>query len=299
MAVRITQNQIANRFNLDVNSIYAKMAKSQQQMSDGRRITRPSDDPFGTGQVLGYDTQLADVRRFKENAATSIGFLNAADSALDSVTSALVTIRQKATQAANGTNGTNDLDSIATEIEQLKQVVLDGMNAQQGDVYIFGGTSSGNPPYPGTAAPPNTNDYVGNANVMSRRVGQNQSVNLNVPGDQVMGPNGANTLDMIDQLVIDIRAGNTAGMQAGIGAMITQADQALSVRTQLGATAMRIEVMQGRIALTEERLIAARTEVADVDATEAFMDFTQQQAMYQAALAAGTRIMQTSILDFI
>jgi flagellar hook-associated protein 3 FlgL len=299
MAIRITQNQIANRFNLDVNSIYAKMAKSQQQLSDGRRITRPSDDPFGTGQVLGYDTQLADVRRFQENAATSIGFLNSADSALDSVTQALQGIREKATQAANGTNGLSDLQSIATEIQQLKEVVRDGMNAQHGDTFIFGGTSTGSAPYPGTLPPPNANDYAGNGNVMARRVGQNQSVSINVPGDSVMGPNGANTLDIIDQLVLDVQAGNTAGIQAGLGNVIAQTDLALNVRTQLGATTSRIEVMQGRLDLTEERLLAARTEVADVDATEAYMEFTQQQTMYQAALAAGTRIMQTSILDFI
>lgn len=294
MAIRITQNSVATSFNADIQSIYARMAKTQQQIADGRRITKPSDDPFGAGQVMGFDTQLSDVRRYQSNVAESIAFMDSADAALDGATSALQKIREKAIQAASGTNGPADMQSIAAEVLQLKEVVRDAMNSQYGETFVFGGTATAGAPYP---APANT--YVGTANTMSRRVGQGQSVQINVPGDAVMGPNGANTLDIIDQLVLDIQTSNTAGIQTGLGAVISQTNIALDVRSQLGAQASRLEVLRDRLDLTEERLIAARTEVADVDTAEAYTQFTQQQTMYQAALAAGTRIMQTSILDFI
>lgn len=294
MAIRVTQNQLAAQFTSDVNSIYSRMARVQQQMSDGRRITRPSDDPIGTGQVLGFDTQLADIRRFQTNVKDAVGVLDSADAALDSITSALQRIRELATQAANGTNGTADLASIANEISQLKEVVRDGINVQHGDAYLFGGTATGAAPYP---APGNA--YGGTANTMSKRIGPNQTVQVNVPGDAVLGPDTTNVFDVIDQLVADVQANNSAGIRSGLGDIISATDRALDVRTQLGASAQRLETTLTRLDLTEERLLAARTEVADVDAAEAYMEFTQQQTMYQAALAAGTRIMQTSILDFI
>jgi flagellar hook-associated protein 3 FlgL len=295
MAVRITQNQLASSFNRDVQSIYAKLARSQQQVGDGRRITRPSDDPFGTGKVLGYDRQLADLKRFQANAADAIGYLNMADSALDSVTSALQTIREKTVQAANtATYGPQDLQAIATEVLQLKEVIRGAMNTQVGDVYIFGGTGTTTEPYPA-----GSNAYAGTGNVMSRRVGPGESLDVNVAGTAVLGPDGINTLDVIDQRAIDIAAGNDAGIAAGLTAISAQFDQALGARTQLGTRVSRIEIIQTRLDATEERLIAARTEVADVDTAEAYLKFTQQQTMYEAALAAGMRIMQTSILDFI
>lgn len=295
MAIRITQNSISAAFASDIQSIYSRMARSQQQISDGRRITRPSDDPFGTGQTMGFDAQISDVHRYQTNVKDSIRFMDAADSALDSITSAIQHIREKAVQAANGTNGLADLQSIATEVQQIKEVIRDAINLQHGDEqYIFGGTATSTTPY---AAPGNL--YGGTATTMSRRIGLGQSVQLNVPGDAVLGPNGANVLDDIDQLVADIQGGNTAGIEAGITNMVSGLDRVLDVRTQLGASRSRLEVVQTRLDATEERLLAARTEVADVDAAEAFVEFNQQQTMYQAALAAGTRIMQTSILDFI
>ena len=295
MAIRITQNSIASAFTSDVQSIYTRMSRSQQQLSDGRRITRPSDDPFGTGQVMGFDAQLSDVHRYQTNTADSIRFMDAADSALDSITSALQHIREKAVQAANGTNGFADLQSIATEVQQIKEVIRDAINLQHGDEqYIFGGTATNTTPYPSPA-----NLYGGTATTMQRRIGPGQTVQINVPGSQVLGPNGANALDDIDQLITDIQGGNVPGIQAGITAMTSDLDRVLDVRTQLGASRSRLEVVQTRLDLTEQRLLEARTGVADVDAAEVMVEFNQQQTMYQAALAAGTRIMQTSILDFI
>jgi flagellar hook-associated protein 3 FlgL len=234
------------------------------------------------------------VRRYQANVSDATSFMDAADGALSSVTDALQRVRDLSVRAANETYSVPQMQAIATELAQLKEVVRDGMNAQHGDAYIFGGTATNGAPFP---APANT--YAGNGNVMSRRVGQGQSIQLIVAGTTGVGPNGTNTLDVIDQLVLDINAGNSAGIMTGTASIVTQTDTALNVRTQLGATYSRLETLQTRLDLTEERLIGARSDVADVDSAEAYMEFQQQQTMYQAALAAGTRIMQTSILDFI
>jgi len=293
MAIRITQNAISRTMQGDVQSIYAKMSKSMQQSTDGKRITKASDDPYGTGQVLGFDTQLSDVRKYQDSVRDATGLMDAADSALDTVGSALQQIRTKALQARNDTNSLLDRGAIAQEITQLKEVVRQAMNSEHGGQFIFAGTG-GSTPFPA-----GVNTYAGTGNSMMKRVGPGQTLAVNVPGSSVLGPNGANALDVIDTLIADITGGNGAGMDAGIAAMTTQVDMALSQRTQLGATAARLEVAGERLGSMEERLISARSEVADVDATEAYMQFTQQQTMYQAALAAGTRMMQTSILDFL
>jgi flagellar hook-associated protein 3 FlgL len=57
--------------------------------------------------------------------------------------------------------------------------------------------------------------------------------------------------------------------------------------------------MRDRLAATEERVQSSRSQIAEVDPTEAFLRFNQQQTAYQAALASGTRMLQTSILDFL
>lgn len=294
MGIRVTQSAVNRGYDGDLQSIYAKMAKAQKQIATGVRVNTGSDDPYASGQIISYNSQLANIAQYRENAAQSVSLLDAADSALDTASSALREIHNLALRAANDTNGVADRTAIAAQITQLKEVVRDSMNAKMGDTYLFGGTASGAAPYP---APGNT--YVGSTNVMTRRVGDGVAVNVNADGSTIFGPAGANVLDEIDQLVLDVGAGSSAGIQTDLGSIESLITGVTAGRTQLGGVAARLESIQTSLDLTEERLQSAVTDARDADPTEAYMEFSQQQTMYQAALAAGTRMMQTSILDFI
>jgi flagellar hook-associated protein 3 FlgL len=294
MAIRMTQNQTSIGFNGNLQSIYAQLAKSQQQIADGRRITKPSDDPTGTGQVIDYDSQLKDVKQYQTNVSDAQGFLSSADGALSNATAALEKIKNLALQAKNGSNGTQDLASIATEITQLKEVVRDSMNAQHGNSYIFGGTATGSAPFPTPG-----NAYVGTANTLQTRVSGSQTMPTSVAGDSVIGVSPNNTLDDIDALVTAINSGNTANIQTAGALVETDYSRVIQFRSQLGATANRLEAMGTRLDGQEERILDARSKIADVDPTQAVLDMNKQETMYQAALASGTKIMSTTILDYL
>lgn len=298
MPIRTTQTAAAAQFLAQTQSVYSRMAKTQEQLNTGLRISRPSDDPGGTGRVLNYDTELSNLKRYQDNVASSINFLGTADTAIGTIGDAMGEIKRLSLQAANGTNNPADLAGIATTIRQLRDVIRDASNVQFGGQYVFGGTSTQAAPYPAPA-----NAYTGTGNVMSRRIGDNQSVNINVSGETLLGiaapPAPGNAFDVIDQLATDIAAGNQPAILTGMNNLDVAINRALDVRTQLGATASRLEITRDRLASTEERIMESRSQTAEVDPTEAYLKFNQQQTAYQAALAAGTRMLQTSILDFI
>jgi flagellar hook-associated protein 3 FlgL len=294
MAIRVTQNTMTNQFQSDISSIYARMARAQQQVSDGRAITKPSDDPYGAARVMDFDAQISQSKQNQSTISDTIGFLDSADSALDNVTGALQAIRALAVKAADGSNNAVDKQGIAREIQELKEVVRDGLNARHGAVFLFSGTAGTTQPFP-----PGANAYAGTSTAMSRLVSPSQIVTMSVPGDTLAGPNGANVLDDIDALILDVQSGSSQAVHNNIGQLDTVIGRAIDVRTGIGATTTRLETMYDRLTGVEERLTAARSEIANVDAAEAFMNFSQEQTMYQAALAAGTRIMQTSILDYL
>lgn len=293
MAIRTTQSAVAADFLSQTQKLYARMAKTQNQLETGLAISRPSDNPFGTGQVISYDAELTDISRYQENVASAMDFMATADTALGSITGALQQIKQLAL-SAQGDKSPQDLLIISRQIAQLKETVRDGANAQFGNQYIFGGTATTTQPYPSPA-----NAYAGSTNTMQARIAANQTVTTNATGITAFGAAPNNVLDVIDQLVTDVQSGNTTTISATIQNLQTATDRVIDVRTTLGATAARLEVTRDRLAATEERVMSSRAQVAEVDPTEAFMRFNQQQTAYQAALASGTRMMQTSILQFL
>jgi len=116
----------------------------QNQLSTGKRITTPSDDPSGASRIIDLNEALAQITQFGENASYATQQLNLEESALNSSTIVLQRVRELAVQAAN--TGVNDLQSetaIASEIQERLGELLDIANTrdENGD-YIFSGFQS-------------------------------------------------------------------------------------------------------------------------------------------------------------
>lgn len=307
MPARITQSHMYNVFLNDLNNVQAKLARTQSQLSSGRRIERISDDPVGAAQTLSFDAQLSDVKQFQQNVSSAQGFVNTSHAALGGALEALQRVRTLTLQAANGTYSNADLDAMAAEVTQLKEVIRDRANTKYGSQYVFSGTATATEPYPST---PPTNVSQGNASALNRRVGPGGlQVSINVAGatvfDNVAGaPAGLDDLfTLLDQVAADMQSGTPAA-RANLQGQDLQAidvhfDWMVQQRASLDATASRLNVTAEQLSSLEERLTDARSQVVNVDAAKAYVEFQSNQMMYESALAAGSRIMRTSILDFI
>ncbi|HEY8393309.1 MAG TPA: flagellin, partial [Thermaerobacter sp.] len=76
-------------------------------------------------------------------------------------------------------------------------------------------------------------------------------------------------------------------------------DQVLRLRAEVGAKVNRIELGLNR--MTEIRIDSERllSEVEDVDVAETVMRLSVSEAAYRAALMAGARIIQPTLMDFL
>ncbi|MNZ44064.1 flagellar hook-associated protein FlgL [compost metagenome] len=61
----------------------------------------------------------------------------------------------------------------------------------------------------------------------------------------------------------------------------------------------RFELMENRITTEQVSLKEQRSNVADVDFSEAIINLKMKENVLQGALSTGARIMQTSLVDFI
>ena len=81
--MRVTNSMLINTVLRDLNNNMSKMAKSQEQLSSGRRINRPSDDPVGIVSSLRLRTSLTELEQYKSNAEDATSWLETTDKALD------------------------------------------------------------------------------------------------------------------------------------------------------------------------------------------------------------------------
>jgi flagellar hook-associated protein 3 FlgL len=100
--------------------------------------------------------------------------------------------------------------------------------------------------------------------------------------------------------VTDLNSGNTNALSTtDLNAIDAANDTLLNARAQVGALSDRLTTATNRLQLTEQSTTQLLSNVQDADMTQVMVNFSTQQAAYQAALRAGAQIIQPSLMDFL
>jgi len=107
-------------------------------------------------------------------------------------------------------------------------------------------------------------------------------------------------LATLRQISNDLKTNNTAALQSGdISALDTANDNVTNLRATVGARSDRLQTALSRLQQLEESTTKVLSQTEDVDMSKAIVNFSQQQAVYTAALKAGAQIVQPSLMDFL
>jgi flagellar hook-associated protein 3 FlgL len=303
MSTRITSNMISRSVLNDLNEVSQRLSKTQQRMSSGKQITRPSDDPYGTSRALSLRTDVAGTQQYQRNVGEATAWQSVTDSALSKITEAVQRARDLTVQGASDSAGQAARNAAAAEIDQLIESVKQEANASYGGRYVFSGTATNTPPY----AVGGADAYLGDTAAVAREIGPGVSVQVNVVGQSLLGDGqGAadgkllNVLrDISDHLKSGVVADANSLRTTDLKALDTNLDAISQARATVGATTNRLETADSRLQEVEESLTKLLSDVEDADMAKTYVDFSMQQSVYQSALRAGSNIVQQSLLDFL
>ena len=296
---RITESMTGRRLLADLNASTSLVAKYQRQISSGRRMEKPSDDPLATHTALRLRNELQGLANDQRSISDAKGWLDTTEAALGAMTDIAQRARELALQGSNGTMAQADRNKIADEIDQLIQTAKSSANASYGGRYVFSGTRTDTPPYLSGAVDAWQGDPGG---TIYRTVGAGQTIPVNVRGEDVLGNGGTDgkLLATMRSLSNNLRTGNIAALQASdLGALSTNLEEITSARGVVGALTNRIESAAVRLAQIEEATTGLLSEAEDTDIAKALIQLTTQQSVYQAALKSGQTLIQPSLLDFL
>ncbi|QEC46819.1 flagellar hook-associated protein 3 [Baekduia soli] len=317
--MRLTNSTIGNRVLADLQASYTRMATTQEQISSGRRVNRPSDDPVAAATERLRNGDLEGIRRSQESVNTATSWLGASETALSSVNDVLSRARELAVQGANGTNNQAARNQIADEIDQLVKSAKDAVNVKVGDAYIFSGTRSDVAPY----ADATGDAYQGDAGAVTREAGPGATLQLNPPfaavgatpagstealtGASLLGGGAGaadgRVLDVLQTLSAHLRGGTAADITAiqnsDLGRLQTVQTAVSNARGAVGITLNRAEAATSRLQDLQELTTQGISDLTGVDLAKALTDYTSQQSAYQATLKVGAQIIQPSLVDFL
>ena len=292
---RITALMTSRNILSDLNAANARLRKTQEQLSSGKILNKPSDDPSQVARAVMLRSDLEATQQFQQNASEASGWADVTDSALSSVADVLLRVRELTIQGANGAAGPESHKAIAEELKQLIDSVKTAGNATYGGRYVFAGTNTATRPYAMGAS----DLYAGDTEKVVRQVGPGVAVEVNINGRAAIGDDTSGILATMRTILGATVAGDHTALSGQLGALDTRLDELNAVRAQVGATSNRVAIASSRLAEYEGTALQLLNDTESVDIAKAMIDFNTQQAAMQAGLKAGAEVVQASLLDFL
>lgn len=313
--MRITQNSMNRTQLMGLNDSLGRLQRTQEMLTSGKRLVRPSDSPVDTVSAMRLRDQQRSLSALGENIKDGLARMQAADDALTRSQSMLTKMRTLVVAGANGVNGLQQREAYANEIEQIRHGMVQLANTKYAGQPVFGGTTVQD-----NAFDPSTGKFIGNDQPVWRKVteadGEAGDINIGVSGKQIYGNTADDTkpglleatgdpaaTGLLDQVVRELRKPDGQYDPAKLSAMIGDLDKAAerlsSTSSTVGARINRITALDDLNGRLDDGAAVALSKVEDVDFMKAAMDLAIQSNAYNAALQASAKIIQPSLMDFI
>ena len=291
---RITQNMMASRSNLSLQTALNRLARTQEQLSTGRVLNRPSDSPADTTSAMRLRSKLADQEQYSRNISNGQGWLSSIDTALQSTLNTVNRASDLTIQALNGANqGPQAREAIAAEVDQLRQSLISTANTTYLGRPVFGGITGGSVAYDPNGA------YVGTPGSVDRAIAPGVKVAVNADGPTAFGPPGADLFQDLSDLSNALRLGDMTTVNAKLSALQTAHTRVTTTLADVGVRASRLDKADQTILDSKLQMTTALSDLENVDIGEATMNLKLQELAYQTALASTARLVQPSLSDFL
>jgi len=272
------------------------LTTSTQQLASGRSVNQLSDDPVAAALVQNHDQAAADGQ-FLQNLSTLQSKYQVADSTLGNVVQALTRALSLGVEGANGTLTAANRQAIAGEVQGLLNQTVSLANTSYQGAFLFAGTKVSTQPFTlDTTA--NTVTYNGNSATTSVQLSDGNSINANLPGDQLF-QNGSGSVTGALQ---DLYSALTTS--TNIPASVTEVQNALNQVNQqrvfYGNNLNQISLSESFLNQDKLNLSQQENGLVGADLATVATNFAQAQVANQATLNATARVLGLpTLLDFL
>ncbi len=182
--MRISSNMALDNFIFQQQKLLSSLFKEQMQLSTGRAVRVPSDNPGQASRLLKLTEVEESQQQVLENIRFAGDFLNATDAALTDVTDSLIRVEQLASGAVGSLSLPEERQAAAIEIDAILQQMVSTANRQFLGLYLFGGRDVTTQPL---SSELDGLRYVGDTGTLSARLAFDGNDEYNLTAHEVFG----------------------------------------------------------------------------------------------------------------
>ena len=304
--MRISTNTIYQSGISKISALQSEQTKLQQQISTGKRITSPSDNPVASARALELTHAQSMNAKFADTRQTAQIKLNSLESNLTGVTNLLVSTQSTLVSAGNGSYSNLERGYIATELKGSLEALIGLANSQDASGnYLYAGFQASTKPFVATATGAT---YNGDSNQQLLQVDSQRQIEVSVSGDNIFKADGNDVFSTFSDLVTLLntpitdaasQAAFSSGLASAMDKLQNAVDSVLNVRASIGAKLNEIDAMDISGADRDLQYSKTLSDLQDTDYASALSDLAKQQTIMEAAQKSFVTTSGLSLFQFI
>ncbi|MEY4439355.1 MAG: Flagellar hook-associated protein 3 [Pseudomonadota bacterium] len=306
--MKISTSLYFDRSTQMLGDVQANLSKTQVQLSTGKQIVKPSDEPDKASLITRLESELSRQTSYQETLKAVNVRLTAEETALKNTSDVMFRIKELTVQASNDTNGKLDRKAIALELGQLRDQILSLANSQDSNGnYLFSGSKASQPAFSKDAH--GRVIYQGDQARMQVKVGDNRRVNMNLPGSDAFTrvvrtdskgvKTGVDFFQALSDLTDAVANSDQKSIQRGLGEIDVLQQGVSEGLAQVGADLTVVDMQNNILDEVVLQLKSTRSDIEDLDYTEAITRMNKDQLALEAAQSSFAKISQLNLFKFL
>ncbi|MFW0766562.1 flagellar hook-associated protein FlgL [Trabulsiella odontotermitis] len=270
-----------------------------EQMSTGKRVNRPSDDPIAASQAVVLAQAQAQNSQFATARSFATQRVSQEENVMSQVTLSITSAQETLVAASNGTLSDDDRASYAAQLQGVRDQLMNLANSQDGNGrYMFAGYQTDTAPFAADGT------YVGGTVNVEQQVDYSRSMVIGHTGDKIFDHltsnatpgTDSNVFVMLDTAIAALKTpveGDDTAAAAAQAVVNKSADglknslnNVVTVRSELGTQLVELGKLDD---LGDDRALSQTQQMSDlidVDWNATISNYVMQQAALQASYKA-------------
>ncbi len=289
--MRVTNNMRQTQVLRDLQAGLAKLADAQQQVSTGKRFTRPSEDPVAASRVMRADRSLRGITQYRRNSTAVRVRVDAEEATLNQLTDLLSRAKELGISQGSDTATAATRTETAAELDRILEQVVALGNTKVGSEYLFGGGQTAAPPFQADGT------YLGDDTGRQAELAEGYVIDTNHTGRQLLQTSGV--VASLSALRDALRAGTGSGVTATISGVDAAFDQVQVLLAETGARSRQLDTVAENLTASESTLTTAQEADQGITVEEAATRMVSVQTALQAALSSTSQVISMSLVNYL
>lgn len=137
---RITNSMLTSNYLNNISKNLSYIQKMQTQLSTGKEISKPSDDPYKTSRIIKMYSDISNNEQYNDNITDVNNLLDMTDTSLTQMSNLFSRVRELLVSAGNAAYGSEQRESIQDELKEKVNEFAQMLNTNFDGKYVFGGS---------------------------------------------------------------------------------------------------------------------------------------------------------------